>query len=144
MIMNVLATNKHTEGKSYLIIYKKGGKFYDVFGEDAFIINYLFDYKLLPTDKRTKNYKCGFPDVSFNKVINALDDNKISYQVIYNDKNPLIKDFKNKSRYNEFKMAAIKKQDIKTKMDLLVSKISSIDDIDKLTMIMEKVEECLE
>lgn len=104
----------------------------------------MFDYKLLPTDKTAKNYKCGFPDVSFNKVINALEDKKISYQVIYNDKNPLIKDFKNKSRYNEFRIAAIKKQDIKTKMDLLVSKISSIDDIDKLTMIMEKIEECLE
>ena len=52
-------------------------------------MNTLFGYKVLKGDVS------GFPDTSINKVVNTLEDAKISYQIIDVDKDPAIKDFGN-------------------------------------------------
>ena len=44
------------------LVLIKNGTFYNAYNDDAFIISYLFDYKV------SKDNKCGFPDNSFNKV----------------------------------------------------------------------------
>ena len=49
-------------------------------------MNTIFGYKVLKGDVS------GFPDTSINKVVNTLEDAKISYQIIDVDKDPLIKD----------------------------------------------------
>lgn len=49
---------------------KSLGKFYSLYKDDAYILNYLFKYKVL--DKR----KSGFPDSSINKVKNELENKK--------------------------------------------------------------------
>ena len=55
------------------MLYKNHGKFYKVRGMDAYIMNMIFGYKVLNGDV------CGFPDTTLNKVINTLNDSKISY-----------------------------------------------------------------
>ena len=72
-------------GKKYLILYKNSEKFYNVYQDDSYILNYLFGYKVL--DKR----KSGFPDSAITKVKNMLEEKKISYQIIYDDKAPYVK-----------------------------------------------------
>ena len=47
------------------IVIRKSGGFYQVFDNDALIISYLFDYKII-------NYKCGFPLIAINKVSTQL------------------------------------------------------------------------
>lgn len=47
---------------------------------DAYIMNLLFGYKVL------KDGLCGFPDNSLSKVLNTLEEAKISYQIIEVDK----------------------------------------------------------
>ena len=43
-------------GKDYLIFIKGSGKFYNLYNDDALIINYLLNYKII------KNNTCGFPE----------------------------------------------------------------------------------
>lgn len=61
--------------------------------------------------------KVGFPESVLNKIINILEDNKISYMVIYIDKSPLVKDFKNLNNYEVYKNKAIKKLDYVDKVN---------------------------
>lgn len=56
---------------NYINIVKKGG-FYTVYNNDCYIINYLFNYKIV-------NNKTGFPISSINKVLNTLNRKKINY-----------------------------------------------------------------
>ena len=62
------------EPQKYVIINQSSGKFFEVYGYDAFIFNYLFDYKIIQAGK---TYKCGFPDSSLVKVTDKLNDLKI-------------------------------------------------------------------
>lgn len=61
--------------KDYVNLVKGIGKFYNVYNDDAIIISYLMGYKV------RENKTCGFPDNALNKVINKLEDKKISYIV---------------------------------------------------------------
>ena len=90
------------EAKTILVLYKDNSKFYKASGKDAIILNYLFDYKII-------NNKVGFPDNVIDNVLNKLNENEISYQIVYVDKNPLIKDFAN-NRYCEILEFAMNKQ----------------------------------
>lgn len=74
--------------QKYIIITQSSGKFFEVYGYDAFMFGYLFDYKVL---QNGKTYKCGFPDSSITKITNKLSDLKISYQIIYRGKIHLLK-----------------------------------------------------
>ena len=59
------------ETQKYVIINQSSGKFFEVYVYDAFIFNYLFDYKIIQAGK---TYKCGFPDSSLVKITNKLND----------------------------------------------------------------------
>ena len=67
------------------IIIVKIGNFYNVFGQDAYIISYLFGYKL------NKIYNgiitTGFPKESINKVMAKLEQKKINYLVVNKSNN---------------------------------------------------------
>lgn len=74
--------------KNYILL-KQGGKFINVYNEDAYIISYLLNYKII-------NNKVGFPLSSLNKVINILDTNTINYKI-----NDTYKNYKNKNKYTK-------------------------------------------
>lgn len=128
------------EPQKYVIINQSSGKFFEVYGYDAFIFNYLFDYKIIQAGK---TYKCGFPDSSLVKVTDKLNDLKISYQVIYRGKNPHVKDYSKINQYSKYKLIALQKIDIKERIDTLIEKIKLLDN-EKAKEIMEKIEQCLE
>ena len=58
------------------VILIKIGNFYHCYGKDAYIISYLFGYKLRKT--RENFYTCGFPERSVTKVENKLENKKIN------------------------------------------------------------------
>ena len=68
-----------------LEIYKNGN-FLNTYEENAIILHKLFNYKVIENDKH--KYKCGFPLTQYNKIINGLQDNKISY-IVYDKENIL-------------------------------------------------------
>ena len=118
--------------KNYVMIRKMGG-FYQVFDEDAYLLFYLFKYKII-------NSKAGFPLISLNKVIKILDEKKINYIVIKSDLDKDTKDFRRKNSYDyylklskEFYNLEIKKQSIEDKIKTL-----PLAKIEKLYNIIEE------
>lgn len=80
-------------------------------------MNILFGYKVLPKSKG------GFPDNAINKIIRGLDQNKISYQIVFKDKEPIIHDFGNNNMYDSYLEKALLVIDKKNRIDLIVQKI---------------------
>lgn len=76
-IKNVIEVVKQVHKEE--IVFVKIGKFYQVYGKDAYIVSYLFEYKL---KKVEEVHMCGFPESSINKVIAKLEDNKINYLIL--------------------------------------------------------------
>lgn len=128
------------ETQKYIIITQSSGKFFEVYDYDAFILSYLFNYKVL---QNGKTYKCGFPDSSITKITNKLSDLKISYQIIYRGRNPFVKDFKKINQYSKYKLIALQKLDIKERMDALVEKVKSLNE-EQAKKVMLELEKCLE
>lgn len=126
--------------QKYIIITQSSGKFFEVYDYDAFMFNYLFDYKIL---QNGKTYKCGFPDSSITKITNKLSDLKISYQIIYRGRNPHVKDLKKINQYSKYKLIALQKLDVKEIMDALVEKVKSLNE-EQAKKVMLELEKCLE
>jgi len=126
--------------QKYIIITQSSGKFFEVYGYDAFMFGYLFDYKVL---QNGKTYKCGFPDSSLTKITNKLSDLKISHQIIYRGRNPFVKDFKKINQYSKYKLITLQKLDIKERMDALVEKVKSLNE-EQAKKVMLELEKCLE
>ena len=109
--------------------------FYNCYGKDAIIINYLFGYKII------KNNQCGFPINTLNKVINKLEEKKINYQIITKDANPIIKNYKKRNNYNYILSKAIDYIDFKNKVEWLKIQIDQIQDVEKLERFYNKLKD---
>ena len=116
-----------------MIFYKNRGKFYQCKNTDAYIMNLLFGYKVL------KDGLCGFLDNSLSKVLNTLEDAKISYQIIEVDKNPIIKDFDKLNNYPKYLDLALKNLDKRKKLDYLIDNLNKCCD-EKLEQIIGLIE----
>lgn len=118
--------------KESINIIKTNNKFYNVYEIDAYIFNLLFSYKIMD------NNKVGFPDIVYNKIINTLEDNTINYNVIFRDKDNIIKDFKNRNNYLKFKDRALEKIDIDNKVNMIIDKIKKCNksDLEKIFYII--------
>lgn len=81
--------------KKDFIELRKSGKFYNSFGEDAIILHYLLGYKIV-----AEKGGIGFPETAYNKVINILENEKISYKVYEKD---IITEDKNYKKLNTYK-----------------------------------------
>lgn len=118
--------------KESINIIKTNNKFYNVYEVDAYIFNLLFGYKVI------ENNKVGFPDSVLNKVINVLEDNYINYNIIYKDRDNIIKSFSNRNNYLKFKDRALEKIDIDNKVNMIIDKIKKCNksDLEKLFYII--------
>ena len=98
---------KH-EYKECLVLIKNGS-FYITFCDDALILNYLFNYKVI-------NNKVGFPISNLDKVLSKLDSNNISYYIDDNYNNILYN-----AKTNYFN---------NTNLDLLIDEIKFVISLD--------------
>ena len=121
--------------KNSINIIETNKMFYNVYEIDAYIFNSIFGYKILD------NKKVGFPSSILNKIINTLEDNHINYNIIFKDKDNIIKDFKNRNNYNKYKDKAIEQMDINNKVNMMIDKIknASNDEIERLVYIIYEV-----
>ena len=115
------------------IIIRKSGGFYQVFDNDALIISYLFDYKII-------NYKCGFPLIAINKVINTLEEKKINF--IIKDEEEIIKNFRNKNTYLKYLEKARVKDNINNRIKSILDKINNLD-VKKMNEVLSVIEKTL-
>lgn len=116
------------------VIIRKIGKFYNVFDEDVYIIFYFFNYKIT-------NGRIGFPETSFNKVINTLEENQINYIV---KGNGIVEDIiqkYNNNNYDKFLKKGLLSYEKFEKTKLLEEKIINLsnEDIDKIIKFIEEL-----
>jgi len=119
--------------KDTLLIFKNG-TFYNTYKDDAIILNYLFGYKILKDDK------AGFPETSFTKVINELENRKINYQVITKDTNPIIKKFGNLNTYLKILNKSLEFINIKDRVNRIQEKLNNVTSVETLEKILKVLE----
>ena len=109
------------------VILRKNGGFYCVYGYDSFILYYLLNYKIIGD-------KVGFPKSAFNKVINLLEDNHISYELDGN-----VYDFKTRNKYKKILDLGKKKYSLNYRVNDIISKLDKLEekDIDKILDYVE-------
>lgn len=111
---------------------RKSGTFYQVFDLDSYIIYYLFDYKI-------RENKVGFPRSALNKVLNRLEELKITYEVIGESQN----NFKNLNKYKKYLELGKKKYNKEIQYQNIMEKLKNIKE-EKLDKILEAIEEILD
>ncbi|HIU11486.1 MAG TPA: hypothetical protein IAB65_02170 [Candidatus Onthocola stercorigallinarum] len=121
------------ETRDYILIIKEAGKFYRAYDIDALIINMLIGYQV------TMGPKIGFPDNALSKVINRLEENKISYRSIVKGQIEKEYNYKKLNQYNKFASIARKTADLNNRLDLIVKKVKKADD-EKISEIIEYLE----
>lgn len=111
------------------VVLVKVGNFYHVYSKDAYILAYLFGYKL--TEKEGVP-SCGFPRNAVSKVESTLEKNKINYIAV-----------DRRNNYDEEEKNINKQENnyekIFNKADILMTKIIKIQEIN--TILLKRVEE---
>ena len=120
-----------------IIEIHKSGKFYHTFANDAVIMHHLMGYRIVK-----EKGGVGFPESALNKVVNTLNNQKISY-VIY-EKNILVeeKDFKKLNKYKKVLKESLNKLDIEERVNRLEDKIDKLN-TEELKKIMELIEDAI-
>lgn len=112
------------------VIMIKCGNFYEVIGEEAYIINNLFDYKI---KEFCNTKKVGFPIISYNKVTSKLNDFKINYLTI--DDGTTKKKFKN-NNYDKY----IGSLDIDSRINNIKEKLVILKESSSIVNILKSIE----
>ncbi len=87
---------------NYVCMYKVG-TFYHVYNKDAYIMSYIFDYKIKEVGNELK--ECGFPLSALPKVTAKLESRKINYMTIDRRNNYDVdskENYKNLNNYDKF------------------------------------------
>ena len=110
---------------------RKSGTFYCVFDDDCYIVHFLLGYQI-------NNQKVGFPASALNKVINILEENKVNYEVIGEDKN---NNFKTLNKYEKFVKLGKEQYDKATNYIILIEKLKNIspEKLDKILLTIETI-----
>ena len=115
------------------IILIKIGKFYYSYGKDAYILSYLFNYKLNKIEE-FNTYSVGFPKTSLAKVTAKLENIKINYIIVDRRNNYEVDQSFDNGNLNTYQVhfkKAIKSSEIKIRLSKIVKLVlKNINDID--------------
>ncbi len=113
---------------------RKSGKFYNTFGDDAIILHYLLGYKIVK-DKGG----VGFPESAYNKVINALEENEVSYQVYEKDALIIENNFKKLNSYKSIKKKGLNNLSVEERFNKIFNKINSLsgEELENILKVIE-------
>ena len=122
----------------------KIGTFYHAYGRDAYILSYIFGYKIKDLEK---NYKeCGFPVSAVSKVCAKLENNKINYLIIDRRNNYDVdekEDYKNLNRYVEFYEKSNKYVNCKKRIDIINEYLMDNIETKNITKMLSGMEEIM-
>jgi len=113
---------------------RKQGKFYTAYEDDAYVLHAVFNYKV-------SNGRAGFPINVLGKVTNTLDEYKIDYVVIENDKEVIKKQFPINSYNKYLKKGKEHNARIKDEEEL-IEKIKNLSE-EKTLKIIKYIEEVI-
>ena len=123
--------------KKNVVLCQGKSKFIYSYNESAVIIAYITGYKLL--DK----VKCGFPNTALDKVVNKLENNKISYEVTNGNQTVKCYDFKKLNKFDDKYKKAKKNIDYITRIEIIMDKIKKVDS-ERIDELLRKLENCFD
>lgn len=143
--MSVLTMMKEVKAiyPDYIALIKIG-KFYNIYLKDAYIVSYLFEYKLRDMEKDVKT--CGFPEASLKKVISTLENKKINYLIIDRRNNYEIDEkfeMGNLNKYNETYNKAKKQANLKDRIENITKYLYENIDKKDISNIIKKMEQVI-
>lgn len=115
------------------VILRKSGGFYLCFDNDAIIISYFFNYKIV-------NGRVGFPVSVINRVINVLEDNFINYSIRESSDNVINKSFGKRNKYKFYLDKGNNKICLNNRVDSIIKRISNLE-YDKVCYILDLIED---
>lgn len=136
--------NEIKEIHSDAICLFKVGSFYHAYGKDAYVMAYLFDYKIKELGDNHK--ECGFPTGAVNKVTAKLQNTQISYLLIDRRNNYDVdekEEYKENNKYVRIYEKAKKYVNCKKRIDNINQYLNEIIDKDNITKILSKMEEVM-
>ena len=128
-IKNMIETIKLIHKEDLLLV--KVGSFYTAYGRDAYILNYLFNYKL---NKTQDMYSSAFPIPSLARVTAILEQNKINYVVVDKRNNYDVEQESNNKNLNRYKKV----------LELAKVKVSHTRRIEEIIEALKEDEDILE
>lgn len=128
------------------VVCYKVGTFYHCYGKDAYIISYLFGYKMKVSGENIM--ECGFPIKAISKVMSQLEHHKVDYLML-DPRNNYYEDYKsengNLNKYEELFEKSYNYMRIANRIDAISNslklEISSTKIKDKLRRIEEIINE---
>ena len=114
------------------VVLMKIGIFYECYGENVYILNNLFSYKIKDINgiKRV-----GFPTNSYDKVISKLKSFKINYVII--DGDDVIRKKFNFNNYDKYVPNDLSLED---RINKIYDRLKVLKDNSKINDVLEKVE----
>ena len=141
-IINMIETIKLIHKEDIVLV--KIGTFYTAYGKDAYIINYLFNYKL---NKTQDIYSSSFPLPSLGKVTAILESHKINYVVVDKRNNYDVEqqsNNKNLNNYSKFLKLAKEKVNKNKRIEQIIEYLKEdeeiIEEVEKLIYERGKVQ----
>ena len=110
------------------IVLTKIGKFVYAYGKDAYIISYIFKYKIKTLKESNNIYVCAFPKEKLNKIMAILENKKINYLILDRRNNYRVdekSDNKNLNQYAEYCEKSIKYVIAKNQIDVIYNYLIS-------------------
>ena len=123
------------------IVLLKVGTFYNAYFNDAYILSYLFGYKIKKIDKNVSN--CGFPISALSNVKYMLEQKKINYIIIdraHNYEENEKEDFKSENSYVKCLEKARKCISLRNRVDNINEFLVDNMDKENINSILERME----
>ena len=125
------------------IVFVRIGKFYHVYGKDAYIIAHMFNYRL---NKLEENYTCGFPISAINKVQKDIENKKISYIMVNRSCNYEVEekeDYKSQNKYTEYYEKASKVIKLKNRINNIKVYLNKTLENEKMLYKLKQIEDII-
>lgn len=129
--------------KADICLYKVG-TFYHIYGKDAYIMSYLFGYKIKDLGEQHK--ECGFPITTINKITAKLQSLPINYLLIDRRNNYEVdekEDYDKNNKYDKIYDKAKKYVNCKRRADNISQFLTENLEKEDITKILARMEEIM-
>lgn len=138
----LIGTIKEIHKKDVYMI--KTGTFYHAYNRDAYILSYLFGYKIKEIESQTK--ECGFPLSALPKVKAKLENSKINYLTLDRRNNYDVdeqENYKNLNNYDRYYEKAHKYINSQRRIDRISNFLQENINEDDFLEIVKEMEEII-
>jgi glycerophosphoryl diester phosphodiesterase len=133
--------NKVKQKNNNFLILIKSGVFYETFNNDAYIMNYLFNYKI----KQFSNYiMVGFPQSVIENIKDRLNKEKVPFIILGEDQEEILI----RQKYNEYNYKLLldisnKYYNVQSEINKITDKLEILKNSQCINDIIDKIKEII-